>query len=269
MKKQMNDYYPITSEQINFFKTKGYIKLKNVLSKEEINYYEKEISKVVNKENTLHLEMKDRNTYEKAFIQIGDICFKNDTVKELVFSKRLAKIASDLLETDGIRLYHDQALYKEANGGYTPWHVDQYYWPLSTEKTCTVWIPLQETPIEMGPLYFAEKSHLLKNGRDLEISDNSELKIKDILKKAESDILEKSFDLGEVSFHYGWTFHRAGENKSNKTRKVMTIIYMDKDITLKEPENKNQKIDWEAICPDIKPGELIETDITPIIYTKN
>ena len=35
-----------------------------------------------------------------------------------------------LLQTPGVRMYHDQALYKEAGGGYTPWHVDQFYWPL-------------------------------------------------------------------------------------------------------------------------------------------
>lgn len=66
--------------------------------------------------------------------------------------KKLASIASQLLEVDGVRMYHDQALFKEPSGGHTPWHADQYYWPLSSDRTVTVWIPLQATPLELGPL---------------------------------------------------------------------------------------------------------------------
>ena len=62
------------------------------------------------------------------------------------------------MEVEGVRLYHDQALFKEAEGGITPWHADQYYWPLSTSKTITYWIPLQAIPLEMGPLEFSAGS---------------------------------------------------------------------------------------------------------------
>jgi hypothetical protein len=95
----------------------------------------------------------------------------------LIFSKRLAKIAADLMQVDGVRLYHDQALFKEAGGGITPWHADQHYWPLSTDKTITAWIPLQATPLEMGPLEFSAGSHVIQEGRELSISDDSEQQI--------------------------------------------------------------------------------------------
>lgn len=51
----------------------------------------------------------------------------SERAHELVFSRRLAQIAAELLRVDGVRLYHDQALYKEPGGGITPWHADQYY----------------------------------------------------------------------------------------------------------------------------------------------
>ena len=81
-----------------------------------------------------------------------------------------------------MRLYHDQALYKEPSGGITPWHADQYYWPLNTDRCCTAWIPLQDTPLEMGPLAFSPGSHMVDLGRSLEISDQSEATIKEALK---------------------------------------------------------------------------------------
>jgi ectoine hydroxylase-related dioxygenase (phytanoyl-CoA dioxygenase family) len=83
-------------------------------------------------------------------------------------------LAADLMEVEGVRLYHDQALFKEAGGGITPWHADQYYWPLATSKTITAWIPLQATPLEMGPLEFSAGSQQVLTGRELSISDTSE-----------------------------------------------------------------------------------------------
>ena len=48
-----------------------------------------------------------------------------------------------LMQVEGVRVYADQALYKEPHGGYTPWHCDAFYWPLATDKAITAWIPLQ------------------------------------------------------------------------------------------------------------------------------
>jgi len=42
--------------------------------------------------------------------------------------------------------------------------------------------------------------------------------------------VEEAFELGEVSFHSGWTFHRAGRNLTGRPREVMTVIYMDEFI---------------------------------------
>ena len=74
------------------------------------------------------------------------------------------------------------------------------------------------------------------------------------------------FDLGEISFHSGWIFHRAGANITNDMRKVMTIIYMDRDMRLKKPENKNQVLDWENWCPGTTVGEIINSPINHVLY---
>jgi ectoine hydroxylase-related dioxygenase (phytanoyl-CoA dioxygenase family) len=188
-------------------------------------------------------------------------------VKEFVMSRRLGKIASDLLEVDGVRLYHDQALYKETGGGITPWHADQYYWPLATSRTVTAWIPLQQTTSEMGPLAFAAKSQTKDLGRGLPIDDESERKIQQAVETAGYSIIEEAFDLGELSYHLGWTFHRAGENKTNTPRAVMTMIYMDRDMTLAEPTNDNQVNDWNGWCPGVQVGAIVDSPKNPVIYS--
>jgi ectoine hydroxylase-related dioxygenase (phytanoyl-CoA dioxygenase family) len=260
--------YKITPEQVARFEKDGYIKLKDVLSPEVLDYYGKEITRMVLLLNKDNKPLEQRNTYGKAFLQIMNLWCKNEIVKEFVFGKRLARIATGLLRTQGVRMYHDQALYKEAGGGYTPWHVDQFYWPLTTEKTVTAWIPLHAVPLDNGPLMFSVGSQRIKIGRDLEISDTSEKKIDEQLKLSNLPMDETPFDLGEVSFHLGYTFHRAGPNKLTRPREVMTIIYMDKDMRLAEPKNQSQQNDWDGWCPGAKVGEVINTPLNPVIYSR-
>jgi ectoine hydroxylase-related dioxygenase (phytanoyl-CoA dioxygenase family) len=218
--------------------------------------------------NQVTTALEDRTTYGKAFLQLFNLWTENERVKSFVFSKRIAKIAADLMQVDGVRLYHYQALFKEAGGGITPWHADQYYWPLSSDKTVTAWIPLQETPIEMGPLEFSAGSHAIVEGRELEIGDQSEEVLQKKLRVTDFQHIIEPFDVGEVSFHSGWIFHRAGANRTNEMRKVMTIIYMDRDMVLKNPDNINQQNDWETWCPGAKIGEIINTPLNPIFYSK-
>ncbi len=263
---ELDQPFQLSPEQIDFYNENGYIKLKNVLSAETLLYLNEIISAEVVRLNTQHLPMEQRDTYGKAFLQIMNIWTKSKPVKQFVFSRRLARIATQLMRVNGVRLYHDQALFKEAGGGFTPWHADQYYWPLSTDNTITAWIPLQATGLELGPLEFSAKSQQLQEGRTLSISDDSETVIQKKLTLNDFKKVVEPFDSGEISFHNGWVFHRAGANSTSQMRKVMTVIYMEKDMRLKLPENENQQADWETWCPGAKAGEVIDTPLNPVLY---
>jgi ectoine hydroxylase-related dioxygenase (phytanoyl-CoA dioxygenase family) len=258
--------YPLTQAQIDFYKKNAYIKLKEVLDADSLAYFNKVISAKVDELNEQTTPLNQRDTYGKAFLQLFNLWREDAQIKTLIFSKRLAQLATDLMEVDGVRMYHDQALFKEAGGGITPWHADQYYWPLSSSKTITVWIPLQTTPLEMGPLEFSSGSQHLQNGRELSISDTSDQQIKKNLRVNDFPHVIEPFDLGEVSFHSGWIFHRAGANTTDKLRKVMTIIYMDKDMKLKAPVNEGQQNDLETWCPGVKIGSVVNSPINPVLF---
>jgi len=263
----LGGHYVITSSHLAFLRENGYIKLKDVLCPETIAFFGEVVTAQVKLLNTLDVPMEQRTTYQKAFLQIINIWTKDETVRTFAFSTKLARIAAELLEVSGVRMYHDQALYKEPGGGITPWHADQYYWPVSSDRTITAWIPLHAVPLEMGPLAFACKTHRMPFGRELEISDDSEQQIQRSLKDAQADIDETPFDLGEVSFHLGWTFHRAGGNSTPDPRRVMTMIYVDENIRLVVPRNKNQENDKRSWCPGVEIGELLHSPLNPVIWT--
>ncbi len=255
----------LSSEQINFYKKYNFIKIKDVLSKEELSHWNKLISEYIDNANIQNEALENRDTYGKAFLQIFNLWCESEDIKALVFSKKIANLAAQLMEVDAVRIYHDQALFKEAGGGITPWHADQYYWPLSSDKTVTAWIPLQETPLEMGPLEFSAGSQAIVEGRELAIGDESEAKIQEKLRVTDFKHVIEPYALGEISFHSGWIFHRAGANNTNETRKVMTVIYMDSEMKLKNPSNQNQINDWHKWCPGAEIDKIINTNYNPII----
>ena len=263
----LREPYALSDLDVAFYQRFRYIKLKNVLNEETLQVFNQVISHQVSVMNSAETPIEDRNTYGKAFLQLFNLWQENEQIKQLVFSPRLAKLAADLMQTNGTRLYHDQALFKEGGGGITPWHADQYYWPLETDKTVTAWMPLQATPLEMGPLEFSAGSHQIVDGRELNISDESEVAIQQKLRVTDFKHVIEPFDAGEISFHSGWVFHRAGANSTQQMRKVMTIIYMDKDMVLKNPENKSQIAYWNRWCPGANIGEVIDTPLNPVLYS--
>lgn len=263
---ELDQPYELAPHQIDEFRENGFVKLKNVISPQTLEWLNGVVSEEVKRLNTQHLPMEQRDTYGRAFLQVMNIWTRSEPVKDLVFSKRLARIATELMGVKGVRLYHDQALFKEAGGGHTPWHADQYYWPLASDHTVTAWIPLQATGLELGPLEFSAKSQQLREGRSLKISDDSETIIQKKLTLNDFKKVVEPFSAGEISFHGGWVFHRAGVNSTDEMRKVMTIIYMDKDMRLKSPENENQQADWDTWCPGARVGEVIDTPLNPVLY---
>lgn len=258
--------YRLEPDAIRRFDEQGFVRLSNALSPATIRHYEPEITAKVIELNTLHLPMEERSTYQKAFLQVTNLWQHSEVVRELVFSRRLARIAAELLRVDGSRLYHDQALYKETGGGITPWHADEYYWPFSSDRCCTAWIPLQDTPLEMGPLGFATGSHRFEFGRDLQISDESEVRLQAAIAEQGFEVSIEPYALGDVSFHLGWTFHRANPNHTDVPRRAMTVIYVDADMTVAQPKNENQAGDLASWMPGTLPGKVPETPLNPTLY---
>jgi len=259
-----------TADLLEQFQRDGHITLRRLLDPLDLEILEPGLSAAVHRgDPTAGVPWEARSTYDRAFIQVGDVHRRSEDARRLVFSRRLASAAAALLRVPTIRLYHDQALYKlptEGEGGHTPWHVDQYYWPMATDRCVTAWIPLVDVPDDMGPLTFASGSHRLEEGRDIEISDESEARCDRALAKGGYMRSREPFVLGDVSFHLGWTYHSAPPNRSTKERKVMTVIYMDGEMRVASPSNSHQHDDLRKWLPGLAPGDLAASEANPQLW---
>jgi ectoine hydroxylase-related dioxygenase (phytanoyl-CoA dioxygenase family) len=266
VRQDLDTAYALDDRCAEAFREQGFVRLGQVLSSKTLAAYGPEISRLTLELTREKRPLAERGTYAQAFLQVTNLWQRSELVREFVFSKRLARLAAQLLGTRAVRLYHDQSLYKEPGGGITPAHADQFYWPLASDRTITAWIPLQDVTEEMGPLGFYAGSHRCDFGRDLHISDESEQRIRAHMEALDYPFVIEPFAAGDVSFHQGWTFHRALANRSLAPRSVMTVIYMDADMRLASPTNVAQEVDARTWCPGVAIGEPAASPLNPVLY---
>jgi ectoine hydroxylase-related dioxygenase (phytanoyl-CoA dioxygenase family) len=262
----LDDYKEISKSQIKEFQEKGHTLIPNILSLEEVAAYKKGIVAAVGKYNTERRKLEERDTYGKAFLQVMNLWRSDEVVRKFVLSRRLGKIAADLLGVDNVRIYHDQALFKEPGGGPTPWHQDQYYWPIDTRNTVTMWMPLIDINVEMGMLTFASGSHKEGYCFDLEISDESDAEFASYIQRHEFPVERaQTMKAGDATWHYGYTIHSAPGNNSDLMRPVMTIIYVADGAKVTEPRHKWQANDHKTWLMSKPVGEIIDSDLNPVV----
>jgi ectoine hydroxylase-related dioxygenase (phytanoyl-CoA dioxygenase family) len=268
--KNLDDNYKLTQEQINFYQINGHIHLKEVCSVNDCNVLRKSLDPIVKAKREVEGQLKKRDTYGKAFLQMINLWRVDEHIERFVFAKRFAKIAADLSKVNGVRLYHDQALFKEGGGGFTPWHQDQHYWPLDTNQAITMWMPLIDITEEMATLYFASGSQRKGYLGNNKISDDSESYFNKIIKKENYKLVKTpGMKAGEATFHNGWVLHGAPGNKTDIMREIMTIIYFPDGTILTNPDHEMRKNDLKSYFPGQKPGEVGASKLNPILYCKS
>lgn len=259
--------YPLTPDAIARFRHDGHVLLRAVASPDEIAAYRPAILAARDRYGAEATPLAQRDTYGRAFLKGMNLWPKDDTVRRFVLARRFAKLAADLLGVAGVRVYHDQALLKEPGGGLTPWHQDQHYWPLATDHTVTLWMPLVDVTPEMGTLHFASGSHRDGYLGDLPISDASEARFESFIReRGYARTPATALNAGDATFHHGWTLHGAPANTSPRTREVMTIIWFADGARVGPLDNANRRRDRDRWLPGLEPGDLAASELNPLVY---
>ena len=246
------------------FNEDGFVVVRDLFDSSEIKFYREVIKEAIKERK--HFDervLKDRSDYEQSFTQCQNLWEDYVDIRKLTFDQRVCKIASKLLDTEAIRLWHDQALVKESGGRETDPHHDQPYWPIKETKTITAWIPLCDIDETNGQLGFYSGSHKIKDKKFINIfsgkvDENNFLETANVTPDQISYQVMKE---GDVSFHHGLTFHRAKSNISNYDRIVHTAIFFADGCT-----RGDDKFHFSVDRSNIKVGEKIDSDVTPIAF---
>ena len=152
-------------------------------------------------------------------------------VRRAVLSPVVGYVASRLMQVDGIRLMHDQAIYKPGLGanpdaehrdvGNFGWHQDYAYWDyVNTDNLCTVWVALQDTDLSNGAMRTLVGSHRWGYDPKSKIQTQDLAGFKQRCEAEGKPWIDEPCVLkaGQASFHHALTYHGSGPNLSDQPR---------------------------------------------------
>lgn len=254
----------LPAEEVDRYQRDGHLLVPGLATRAEAEHFAPVIAAATARHTESAIPLAERDTYGKAFLQVMNLWREDEAVARFVLADRFAAVAAQLLGVPRVRLYHDQALFKEPGGGYTPWHQDAMYWPLDGHRCITMWMPLCDIVPEMGGLTFATGSHLSGPLSDVTISDASEAHFESILGGFPL-AAPRPMRAGDATFHSGWTVHKAGGNTTDMMRAVMTVIYFADGLTLAPPSNSSQENDLRTWLPGLRPGDVAASEVNPLL----
>jgi ectoine hydroxylase-related dioxygenase (phytanoyl-CoA dioxygenase family) len=252
-------------QRVEAFQRDGFVVVPDLLNAAELERFGTAVDAAVarrTRDDTRALDEKSR--YEQSFVQCQNLWEDSPDVRPLTFHPCIARTAARLLGVDAVRLWHDQALYKEAGGRETDTHQDQPYWPIVETDTITAWIPFDGSTLSNGAMGYLPGSHRLGVREFVNIFfgefDNplhrSEL--------AGIDPVWVEVPAGSVAFHHGLTFHLAGPNTTGTVRRVHTAIYFADGSTRGEGHYPHPSVERAGIPM----GAVIASDVTPIAWPR-
>lgn len=257
----------VPADAIAQLRRDGHAVVRGLASPGEVTAYRPVLERAALTHSRETRPIEERDTYGKAFLQITNLWRTDEAVARFTCARRFAHAAAALLGVDGVRLYHDQALFKEAQGGRTPWHQDQFYWPLATDATITMWMPLVDVPAEIGTMTFVDGSHRLGYLGEFAISDTSDQEFAEMIAaRGLTTTTHGPLAAGDATFHMGWTLHSAPPNPTGTLRSVMTVIYFAEGTRVGEVDHPFRKFDLKTWLPGCEPGGLAASPINPLLY---
>ncbi len=218
-----------TEGQIAEFAKQGFVTTPDVFHSDELEKFEAAVSGEVARRTAMdQRNFADKSIYEQTFLQCMRLWETTPAVVPLTCHPTLAGIAAQLLQVPSVRLWQDQALYKEPGGLETTPHQDQTFWPIGNAGLVSAWIPFDDVTIANGAMAYVPGSHKVGRLRVVDITHNTEaydILSDPALQGAEPEWIE--VPAGTIIWHHGLTVHQASANQSSTTRRVFTVVYID------------------------------------------
>ncbi len=267
--------YQISQDQIEFYRKNGFVVIEDFLSPEELEQWRSAVMEAVTERGGQKMPGKmtkvgeddgineDAEYFGKVFDQLLNLWQTNDRVKEIMCDERIGEMAAKLAGVDGIRIWHDQALFKRPWANPTAWHLDTPFWSFSDRKALSIWVALDDATLENGCLYFIPGSFNETTYDNSGIGKNMDGIFKVYPQFARSVPFVGKMKAGSCSFHNGLTIHGAGANMTPGFRRAMTCAYMPEGNVF----NGQKNILPEEYISTLAIGDPLNNDEqNPLIY---
>lgn len=248
----------ITAAQQGELRNNGYVSIRGLVKTAEVAYFRPLIGESMRRQRPERRREMDRVA--------SNLWRLDEGIRRLVLARRLGKVAADLLGVSNVRIYHDEALFKEPGAGGSPWRRDGYFQPLDGSGTITVWMPMVDLSVDMGMLAIAAGSHKHGMSYDPRVADGAEPGYRKYIREQQLPVTQQAaMRAGDSVWFYGDTVHSAGANRTDRTREVMSVIYMAEGTRVRQPVNAAQTAGWNAWLMGLPPGRLAASELNPLV----
>lgn len=263
----MNDQ--LTPEQIAAYRENGFVVLENFLDAAELDQWRQTTEEAVAQRLASGGGLNNQGDPDAYYAQVFTQCIKlADThagMRRLMLDPRLGRVAATLAGVSGIRIWHDQALFKPPFGNPTGWHLDNPYWSFSSRDAISLWVALDDATLANGALFYLPGTHKTARFDNAGIGQN----LADLFKVyPEWRALESvgcPCPAGSAVFHNGLTAHGAGANMTNKPRRAMTCAYMPDGATFNGVKN----VLPDAYFASLTIGDVLNDDtVNPLVWRR-
>ncbi len=225
----------LTPEQIEFFHREGYLAIDQLTTAEDVAKlrvsYDRIFARQAGREegNQFDLAGTDEDGKKAALPQIlNPAKYAPEMNESLLLANANAVVRQ--LYGPGARAGFAHAILKPAGSpAATPWHQDAAYWgaDYDHDKQVSIWVPLQDTPAEMGCMQFVPRSHLtLDIWRHQHINNDPRihgLELHESEMHRVQNVAVCPLNAGGATLHGGYALHYTSPNRSDTPRRALIL----------------------------------------------
>ena len=208
--------YQVTKEHVMAYRDNGFVVIENFLDLQELEKWrtvtEDAVKHRLIERNGLTNQNDPEAYYSQVFIQAVRLADTHAGMAELMLDERLGEAAATLAGVNGIRIWHDQALFKQPYGNPTGWHLDNPYWSFYSRKAISIWVALDRATLANGCLWYMPGTHKTARNDNSGIGQNIGSLFVLYPEWAKMKAVPAPCAAGSAVFHNGLIAHGAGAN---------------------------------------------------------
>jgi phytanoyl-CoA hydroxylase len=230
----------LTTQQVDQYRRQGFLVIEGFLDADELEHWREVTDDAVRlrlKDATLNNQATPDSFYAQVFTQCLRLADIHPGMAELMFDERLGRVAGTLAGVDGIRIWHDQALFKPPYGNHTAFHLDNPFWSFYSRDAISIWVALDHATLANGCLWYLPGTHLEATYQSVGIAENFGDIFKTYPQWKKIEAVPAACPAGSAVFHSGLIAHAAGVNLTPYPRRAMTCAYMPDGSTFNGQKN--------------------------------
>jgi ectoine hydroxylase-related dioxygenase (phytanoyl-CoA dioxygenase family) len=248
----------LTKRQIRQYQNDGFTIIEDLLSPKEVAQWraitEDAVQQRLIERNGLTNQDNPDTYYAQVFTQCVRLADTHAGMAELMLDERLGALAGALAGVSGIRIWHDQALFKPPYGNPTAWHLDNPYWSFYSPNAISIWVALDDATLANGCLWYIPGTHKTARYDNSGIGENLRDLFKVYPEWATLEAVAAPARAGSAVFHNGLVAHGAGANMTPRPRRAMTCAYMPDGSTF----NGQQNVLPDTYFRSLRTGDVID-----------